>query len=203
MKIFTRPNVLRGIFALTMAGALVILGLAACTLSGCATATVDAPVCDSESVNLGTTPSGHPAGSLLVTLPPAPVQFNLSDALKKVSDVADSVQVTVNGLTIDNTTHDLDWIRAVSVTATGSAMDGSTPETPFASGQWSGNPGTSLGLTVIMPGDTVLHYLQSGQVTLNITVTGDVSAMSIPPGTQLNNTVTLCVDTQGTVSKSL
>lgn len=204
MKIFTRPNVLRGIFALTMAGCLVIIGLAAATLSGCATATVDVPACDSQSTMLGTVPSFPPgvAPPLSISLPPAPVSFDLSDALKKVGDVADSENVSVSSFSIDNTSGDLSWVRSLNATITGSATDGSTPETAFASGQWSGDPGTTLNLNVSLSGDKVLHYLQSGQVTLNLAVTGDPSAAPAP-GTQLNNSVNLCVDAQGTVSKSL
>lgn len=207
-KILTRPNILRGIFALVMAGALTIIGLAtAACLSGCATATVDVPACDTQSTNLGTVPSFPPgvAPPATVSLPPAPVSFDISDALKKVSDVADSEQVTVTSLTIDNSAGDLNWVRSVNTTITGSATDGSTPEVAFASGSWSDTPGASLSLTLdqSMLGDKVLHYLQSGQVTLNVSVTGDPSAMTLPAGTQLQNSVTLCVDAQGTISKSL
>lgn len=204
-KILTRPNVLRGIFTLTMAGALAILSMAACTLSGCATATLDAPVCYTQSTNFGTVPS-FPAGvapPATVSLPPVPVSFDVSDTLKKVGDIANSEQVTVNSLTIDNSSGDLSWVRSVSATITGSATDGSTNEASFASGQWSGDPGGSLVLNVTMSGDQVLHYLQSGKVTLNLTVTGDPSAMTLPAGTQLQNSVDLCLDVQGTVSKSL
>lgn len=207
-KIITRPRVLRTIFGLVMAGCLTIIGLAtAACLSGCATATVDVPACDTQSTNLGTVPSFPPglAPPATVSLPPAPVSFDISDALKKVSDVADSTQVTVTSLTIDNTSGDLSWVRSVNVTITGSATDGSTPEIPFASGQWSGDPGGTLSLSLAssMTGDKVLSYLQSGQVTLKVAVTGDPSAMALPAGTQLQNSVSLCVDAQGTISKSL
>lgn len=203
-NIFTRQNVLRATFAMIMVGCLVILGLAGASLVGCATATVDVPACDTQTTNFGTAPALPSVGvSTMVTLPPVSVPFDISDALKKISDVADSEQVTVTGLTIDNSTGDLSWLRSVNATVTGSATDGSTPEAPFASGQWSGDPCPSLSLNVTMSGDQILHYLQSGQVTLNLTATGDVSAMSVPAGTQLTNSVTLCVDAQGTISKSL
>ncbi len=191
-------------FAAIMLGCVVVLALAGASMIGCATATVDAPVCDTQSANLGTAPALPSVGvSQTVTLPPAPVSFDLSDPLKKVTDVADSVQVSVNSLTIDNSSHDLDWVRGVQVSITGSATDGSTDAADFASGSWSGPPGTSLSLSVAMSGDKVLHYLQSGQVTLNITASGDASTSAVPAGTQLVNGVNLCVDAQGTVSKSL
>lgn len=191
-----------GTFFSVMAGCVAILIMAALS-SGCATATVDAPACDSQSVSLGTVPSLPLGVSTSVTLPPAPVSFDLSDPLKKVSDVADSVQVSVNSLVIDNSSNDLDWVRSVSATIKGSAQDGSTPEVPFASGQWSTAPGSSLGLSVSMPSDQVLKYLQSGQVTINITASGDVSSSAVAAGTQLSNSVQLCVEAQGSVSKSL
>ncbi len=190
-------------FAAVMIGCLAVLVLAGISMVGCVSATVDAPVCDTQSTNLGTFPALPSVGaSASVTLPPAPVSFDLSDPLKKVTDVADSVQVSVNSLSIANS-GDLDWVRSVSVTIKGSAQDGSTPEAPFASGQWSGPPGQSLDLTVAMSGDQVLKYLQSGQVTLNVTASGDVSTSAVAAGTQLTNDVQLCVAAQGSVSKSL
>jgi hypothetical protein len=197
-RIFTRPNILRGIFALIMAGCLVIIGLAGATMVGCATATVDVPACDMQSTNFGTVPSTHAASSTVVTLPPAPVSFDLSDAIKKIGDVADSEQINVTSFTIDNSTGDLSWVRSVNV----SLQDG----TLLASGQWGGDPGSSLSLALNpqLSGDQILGYLKAGPVNLNIVVAGDVAAAAaVPPGTQLQNNVNLCVDAQGTVSKSL
>lgn len=198
----TRKIVGWAVFTAIMTGCVAVLVLAGISMVGCVSATVTAPACDTQSVNLGNAPTLPVGVSATVTLPPAPVTYDFSDALKKVSDVSSGVKATIDSLAITNT-GDLDWVRSVSVTIKGSATDGSTPETAFASNQWSDSPGSSLGLNVTMDGDTTLKYLKSGPVTLNFTVSGDVSSGSVAPGTPLTNDANLCLTAQGSVDKSL
>lgn len=192
-KILTRPNVLRGIFALVMAGALTILGLAtAASLSGCATATIDEPAaCD--TVMLGSVPASPVAG---VPLPPQTFtsNFDFSGTIKKIGDVADNLTTNVSQLTMNNN-GDLQWVSRVDVTVSGGTPD--TPEAPFATYVSNGgDPGPVVTVQVQMDSATILKYL-SNPVTLKFTVNGTAPTQAV------NFTNTMCVDVSGQVSKSL
>ena len=192
MKIFTRPNVLRGIFGLTMGGCLVILGLAAAAcLNGCATATIDEPdVC--YTVSLGTVPASPVAG---VPLPPQTftTNFDFSDTLNKVGDIASNLSANVSQLTMSNN-GDLQWVSEVDVTIGASGM----PSSPFATYTSNGSsPGQSVSMAVHMDQPTLLKYLTQGPITLSFTVKGTAPTQTV------NFMNTMCVDVSGQVSKSL
>lgn len=192
MKIFTRPNVLRGIFALVMAGALTILGLAtAASLSGCATATINEPdVC--YTVSLGTVPASPVAG---LPLPPQTfsTNFDFSDPLNKVGDIANNLSANVSQLTMSND-GDLQWVSEVDVTVTGQNL----PTADFATYTSSGSdPGQSVSVAVKMDQPTLLKYLTAGPITLAFTVKGTAPTQTV------NFMNTMCVDVSGQVSKSL
>lgn len=176
-------------FWAVMAGCLVILGLAGATLVGCATATIDEPAaCD--TVTLGTVPASPVAG---VTLPPQTFtsNFDFSDTVKKVSDIADSLTTNVSQLTMNNN-GDLQWVSRVDVSI---AADGMTPQ-PFASYVSNGDPGQVVSLNILMDSGTILNYLEK-PITLTFTVNGTAPTQTV------NFMNTMCVDVSGHVSKSL
>ena len=170
----------------------IVLGIAA--ICACVTATVDAPnVCDTTSI--GTIPAA-PAVLAGVSVPP--VSFSrpsdLSGTIKKISDVADGVNVSVTQLFL-NGDSDLQWISQVDVSVNGGTPD--TPDAPLASYKSSGvDPGNSINLTVQMDTNTAYRYL-SNPVTLTFTVAGQV------PDQAVVLTNTMCVEATGNFSKSL
>jgi hypothetical protein len=181
---------------------------------GCLSATVDEPsLCDTQTVSFGSIPpevsqaiqaaqaSGTNIPPQSVNLPPQDVSYNFSSTLNKVSDITNALQVDITQLVITNT-GDLDWVRAVQVSITGSAEDGSTPPAPLATYSTSGQPGSELSVSANMSGSELLHYLQSGTITLDFSLSGEVDESNLPNGT-LSNTVNLCVSASGKFSKSL
>lgn len=165
----------------------------------CVSAHVDEPaVCTTQSVDFGpapTIPAGVlPGQSVAVTLPPTSVTIDMSGPLGSVGDVASNLQATINELTIDRA--NLGWVNRVDVQIQGSATDGSTPSVEL------GSADSSLVVHVELPSVFVLHYLQSGPVTLSLTVSGNVAASS-PPSGEITSSMTLCASASGDVSKHL
>jgi hypothetical protein len=184
------------------------------TCFGCVSATVSEPsLCDTQTVSFGSIPpevsqaiqaaqsSGVSIAPQQVNLPPQDVSYDFSSTLKKVSDIANDLQVDITQLVITNT-GDLNWVRSVSVQITGSAEDGSTQPAPLATYSTTGQPGSELSVNVQMSGAELLHYLESGTITLDFSLSGEVSESNLPSGS-LSNTVNLCVSASGKFSKSL
>lgn len=189
MRIFTRPNVLRGIFGLVMGGCLTIIGVAtAAYLSGCTSATVTEPsVCD--QFDLGSLP----ASPVSVTLPPTSFshQVDFSGPISKLQSVADSLTTNISQLTMSNN-GDLNWLSEVDVSIQSSGM----PQAPLAVYMASGDPGSEVTLQIKMDSATILQYL-SQPATLTFTVSG------MTPTQPVNFTNNMCVSVSGHFSKSL
>jgi hypothetical protein len=168
---------------------------------GCVSATVADGICDKQTVDFGTVPT-IPAGTLpnvsvAVSLPPQTITMDLSKDITQVDKVADQLQATISSLMINNSSHDLDWVRSVDVQV--AASDGSLPQAELGNGKFTG-ASSELDLNVTMDADTALHYLSNGSVTLTITVSGEVSSSTIPNG-ELTNDVQLCANVSGHFSK--
>lgn len=175
---------------------------AAMALGGCASATVTEPsACADKSIDFGSIPS-FPTGTLPnqsveVALPRQSVNFDFSDDISKISNVAKNLQVSINSLGIMDPGGDLNWVSMGEVWITGSATDGSTPSVQL------GTVDSHLNINVSLTGDQVFHYLQSGQVTLSFNVRGFISPNAAASITSLSNDVSFCVAVSGDVSKSL
>jgi hypothetical protein len=173
--------------------------LVSASMAACVSAHVDEPsVCSTQPIDFGpapTIPAGVlPSQSVAVTLPPTSVTFDMSGPLGSVGDVASNLQATINELTIDKA--NLGWVSHVDVQIQGSATDGSTPLVEL------GSADSSLVVHVALSPVFVLHYLQSGLVTLSLTVSGNVLSDSAPSG-EITSSMTLCASASGDVSKHL
>ena len=101
-----------------------------------------------------------------------------------------------------NSLGNLDWIKIVEIQITGSANDGSTPPTKLASYTTTTEPGSEISVDVVMNGDQVLKYLESGPITLGFTLSGSVDESDLPSG-DLSESASMCVSVSGKFSKSL
>lgn len=190
-------------------GITIIMVCFATVVSGCVSGTLeDSSVCDQQEVDFGTIPpqvcQAATAGQVVsqqISLTQT-VQYNFSSAFSKVDDVSKNVNVKVIELMVDNITHDLDWCSSVQVSITGSASDGSTPMTNLASGSFA-SPSAEMFVNVEMNGNTLLHYLESGQVSLAFTLNGTVSSSDVCALGELSNIINFCVSASGSFSKSL
>lgn len=170
----------------------ILIALAA--IVGCATGTVSEPVCYSQDVNFGSLPT-VPAGTLpsapvAVTLPPQSISFDLSDTVNKVTDVAKDVKADVTSFAVVGS--DLNWVDNVDVSIAG-ASPFNTPSVKFASG-------TPSSLTVSMDDVTLVHYLESGSVTLTFTLSGKVDSDTASHVTSLDNNAKICMVVSGSAS---
>lgn len=166
-----------------------IISLFAMALIGCATATVDVPVCDDNDV--GTIPASPISG---VSIPPVSfkVPLDLSKTIGKVDDVSNEISVAINQMLL-NGDSSLQWITQVDVSIAGDVM----PDAPLASYKSDGtDPGKSLSMTVIMTPDVAINYLRT-PATLTFTIAGMAQTHTV----SLTNT--LCVQATGSVRKSL
>ena len=153
----------------------------------------DNSVCDSVSIDTTVPVSPLPG----VVLPPLTfaVNYDFSSTLNKVGDVADQLQANVNQLSVSNN-GDLDWVSELDVSVAGNTSD--TPTVPLASyTKGSGTPGNTVDLSLLLDTATMLHYLQSGPITLTFTVSGTTPTQPV----SLSNT--FCVAVSGHFSKSL
>lgn len=179
--------------------ALLIASMAA---MGCTSAHISEPsVCDNESIDFGSIPS-FPSGTLPnqsveVALPPQSISVDFSSSISKVSSIATNLQMSINSLTIMDPGGDLNWVSMGEVWITGSATDGSTPSAQL------GTVDNHLDVNVSMSGDKVLHYFQSGKVSLLFNVRGFLSPNTAASITSLSNNVNVCMSVSGDVSKSL
>lgn len=159
---------------------------------GCANVTVDAPdICTSQ--DLGVVPAAE------VSTPFEPVMFehnfDLSEAVSKVGDVADDMTATVTVLKVSGTTS-LRWIDHITV----EAHDNSSVPSPkmFASYQ---NDGTgddfTVTLKILMNSSDLVQYLRRPLVlSFEIFATTGPSSFN-------RLSVDICADVQGTFNKSL
>lgn len=161
----------------------------------CVSATVTAPdVCNSTTV--GTVPASPVAdlqGSLPKDLLP-PFPLDLSDTLKKISDLSPDSSVTVTQLSLTGDSN-LQWLTNVMVSIKGDTPD--APDVDFATYDSDGSdPGTSLPLTLKMDSVTAKRYL-SQPATLTFALTGTAPTQEVV----LSNT--MCVEASGKFDKSL
>jgi hypothetical protein len=181
---------------------------------GCANATVEEPsACDSDNINFGTIPSevtqalalaqasGVALPSEAVTLPPQSVTEDFSGALNDITDITPNVQAAITQLLVSNNGN-LNWVRGVNVQITGSDPTDTTPQAPLATYTSSSVPGGELSVNVVMPGTTLLTYLESGPVTLTFTLNGVVTSKTVPSG-QLSSTINVCISASASLSKSI
>jgi hypothetical protein len=191
--------------------------LVAVLTMGCAQGTVSEPsVCDSQSVSWDLTKttlpnvvSPLPCQQVSATLPPfsTTVPFNFSDALNSVSKVASNLHVAINQLMIDNPTADFSWVQNVDVKISRDSIPGDAPVALASYTVPDAGAGSELNINVVMSSDTIFQYLESGKLTLTITlsaatVNGCTVAALINMG-KLNGTVHMCVSASGDVSKTL
>jgi hypothetical protein len=189
---------------------LLALAVALCLAVGCATGTVAESACDSQSVSVPfpSIPSlPHlPSGAVEIPeLAAPPFNEDLSSTLDKVSKVADSLSLTIQSLTVDNTNHDFDWISNVDAYITGSGTN--QPRTLLASYQMDG-VSSVLSVSEVLDPNTLLLYLEAGSVQFDLVFgAATVSAADAKKleglGSSLTTTVNLCVLANGSVSKSL
>ena len=169
-----------------------LICLCAFTLAGCATGTVEVPgICSSQEI--GTVPAS-PVGTQFEPITYS-TNFDLSDAVNKTKDVADSTSVTITQLILSGTTT-LRWVNHVTVTIRAKDVNG--PDKVFASYQ---NDGTgddyALNMNVLMSSDEIATYLKSP-----IILTFQIYAPTGP--TSFNQlSANICADVTATVSKGL
>lgn len=144
------------------------------TLTGCVSATVsDSSVSDQQQITY-TIPElpSDPVGVntyQLPAIPPVTTTFNFSETLSKITSIANDLSISVNQLSIDNPNNELSWVQSAEVQVSGQGL----PQVEMASytAPHSG-VGNELDLQVTMKPDTLLQYMQSGPLTLTITVVG-------------------------------
>jgi hypothetical protein len=181
---------------------------------GCISANITEPsACDSDDINFGTIPSevtqalalaqasGVALPSEAVTLPPQSVTEDFSGALNDITDITPNVQASITQLLVSNNGN-LNWVRGVNVQITGSDPTDTTPQAPLATYTSSSVPGGELSVNVVMPGTTLLTYLESGPVTLTFTLNGVVTSKTVPSG-QLSSTINVCISASASLSKSI
>lgn len=182
-----------------------LLGAMVVAATACASVTVEAPACYSNTIDFGMLPP-IPANTLpdtmvAVSLPPQSISYDFSSDLGKVGDVVNELTAQVTELTLTDTTGDLSWVRSILVQIDGSASDGSTPTATLASGSWKTAPGGEMDLSVSMDSTTLYHYMQAGSITITFTLSGEVSSSTVSNTTDLSNGVTMCILASGSFSK--
>lgn len=154
-----------------------LLPLIALMAISCANVTVDEPsICDSKSL------SQLPSVPVGVTVPVGTVStsfsqtLDLSSSLSKINNVANSVNITVNDLMLDNSAGNMAWVSAIEVDIAAQGMQSQvlSKYTLTSSDQGS----SSITLPVTMDSDTLYDYLSSGPVTLTFTFSGSATTQT-------------------------
>jgi hypothetical protein len=188
-----------------------LLALCAIVLSvACVSGSVSESACSTQSVSVPfpSIPSlPHlPSGAVEIPeLAAPPFNEDLSSTLDKVSNIADSLSLTIQSLTVDNTNHDFDWVSDVDVYITGTGSG--QPKTLLASYQSTG-ASPVLNINEVLDPDTLLSYLEAGSVQIELvfgatTVNATQASLLAEHHGSLNTTVNLCVQVSGTISKQL
>lgn len=189
-----------------------LIALCAMMLSlGCVSATVDeSSACDSEAVSFAipsTSFSGVRGGATFTTpaITSPPVSFDFSSTLDKIGDAVDGLNVAVNSLVIDNSSGQLSWVSGITID-----IQGTTPNTPWttlATYSANGGVGSSIVVQVSMDTSTLLLYLESGAVSLTITLepsTVDSATADMLAGVgSVSASVSMCLDVSGSKSVGL
>ena len=202
----------------------IMLCAAVLSMVGCITATISEPdACDTKSMSFDLSqamssvqshlPSGETISSLCASagtnntltfqLPPlsTTTDFDFSDVLKKVTDVASSVSVSVNQLMLDNAQGQLDFVSHAEVDVSGNGLPMAVLATYDASKVMS----KELNVKVEMDAATMLTYLKSGPLTLTITMDSNpvflAEVCSLAGMPNLSSSVNLCIAASGSFSK--
>lgn len=180
--------------------------------AGCVSGNVSEGACDMQDVSfplpvLPTPPVNAPTNwsFTLPALTAPPITEDFSGTISKVSDVATSVNVMVNSLTLDS--QNLSWVSGITISIAG--IGSNYPMATLAT--YTPTPGSnvsSLTSQVVMPNSTLLSYLESGPVTLSVTIASStVDATTVQQLQALNGNVNasinLCITASANVSKSL
>lgn len=185
-------------------------------LIACATATVTEPsACQSQAVAFAAPavpaiPSQYQDSSMcslfLVNVPAesTTVSLDLSDTVSQLNKVADSLNVNVTSLTIDNSQHLLDWTDQLDIFV--QSKDGRLSMMKLAHYAKVMPVPSSLEVLVVMSGNDMLKYL-SVPLTMTITINGTsvtaCQAEALMATGNINSSINLCVSADGTVSKYL
>lgn len=195
----------------------IFTGLLACV--GCVNVSVSEPsVCDSQAVSFPE-PADLSAvcanatvlaatGTSAYTLPPqsATTTFNFSDDLSKIDKVVNDLTLQVNQLSLDNTGNDFGFVSSVEVDMQGTDT-ANFPSIVLATYTVpTTGVGSELNFVVNADSNTLLSYLQAGQVQMTITLnsgplTVAQACSALDQG--LSSDVHLCVSTTGKFSKHL
>jgi len=187
---------------------------AAIIMAGCVSATADEPsVCDSKNVvfDLPTLPSVPPNApsdysATIPSLSTTTTSVDFSTTLNKVSDIADSVQIAVNQLVLSNPNGQFDWVQNLSVSINDGDAGPSVVIATYTASNVSGS--APLTPTLVASNDTIFQYFKAGPVELTITLgSATVNASTLSMLESLNGnigtTISICMDVNGHVSKSL
>jgi hypothetical protein len=169
---------------------------------GCISGTGNETACDTQSLTWSL-PSVAGSGSYtLPALTSPPITMDFSTTLNKISKVTKTLDATISSMTINNANGEFDWVPSITVDIEGTSS--ATPRTTLAVYARSGNA-SSMDMAVLMDGTALLPYLESGPVSLTITLaSGTVNqAVASKLGGQLTTSVSTCIAVSGSISKSL
>jgi hypothetical protein len=176
----------------------ILLSLASLMLLSCATVSVDEPsICDSRNLEeIPTVPVGLsvPVGVKLPNISYSQ-QLDVSSTLSKITNVANSINVVVNQLVLNNSTGNLSWMSYVEVDIAANNM-ANMPIVQYTL-QPTDEDASSINLPLIIDPNKLLTYLSSGPITLTFSISA-----SIPQQTP-HLSGTMCVAATATATKSL
>jgi hypothetical protein len=159
-------------------------------------------LCNSPSVATSTATFQIPPQSTTTT-------FDFSSELNGISNAADNLSVLITQLVMSNPNKEFFFASSIEVDIAGqNSNSGSYPQVElamFTVGD-AGAP-SSFAFTPTLPTATVLSYLESGPVTLTITLNSSpitlAQACTISNDTTASTMVNVCVNASGSFSKKL
>lgn len=197
------------------------LSIVGLLVGACVSAKVSEPsICDTRAVSwnipsLPTVPAQYQSAltcsqySAMVPEASAPINFNFSDSINKVSNVANNLNINIDQLTLSSPKLPLDWVQGVEVWVPGSEDSGGTPQelATYEMPEGGTSDGT-LNVKVIMAPNQILNTLEAGPVDLTINLMGGMATACdietiLNAGSTLNGTVRMCVSVSGDFKKSL
>jgi hypothetical protein len=161
---------------------------------GCASATVEDDVCSTNAIQLPNVPL---AGVVVPTVS-AFTTMNVSDTIKKLSDIGD-VSISVNSNTLTNASGDFSWANHLEVDIVSTKDPATYPQVMMTSIDLTAaeRSSSSINLPISMDNTAFFNYLKQGEVELTFIVSGSV------PQQPVNASDTLCLHASVSVDKSL
>lgn len=156
-------------------------------------------LCNSPSVAASTATFQIPPQSAMTT-------FDFSSELNGISNAADNLSVLITQLVMSNPNKEFFFVSSIQVDIAGAP--GSYPQVELAMFTVDDFVApSSFAFTPTLPTATVLSYLESGPVTLTITLNSSpitlAQACTISNDTTASTMVNVCVNASGSFSKNL